>query len=95
MRRRTCRRANRPSGKQVAILGAGPAGLSAAYFLLQRGHACVVFDREARVGGALCGVAALSADVLDAETTLIEKLGGALRVEYGAQQVADVRRPAA
>ena len=80
-----------PSGKRVAIVGAGPAGLSAAYFLLQRGHACVVFDRNARAGGALCGVAALPADVLDAETSLVEKLGARfeLSTEISTSQMFD------
>ena len=32
------------SGKAVAIIGAGPAGLSAGYFLIQNGHRCVIYD---------------------------------------------------
>ena len=32
------------TGKRVAVLGAGPTGLSAAYYLAQRGHACTLFD---------------------------------------------------
>jgi ferredoxin len=41
------------TGQRVAIIGAGPAGLSAAYYLAQAGHACVVFDRHAEAGGSL------------------------------------------
>jgi len=37
------------TGKRVAIVGAGTTGLSAAYFLALKGHACVVYEREARV----------------------------------------------
>ncbi|MCX7804954.1 MAG: FAD-dependent oxidoreductase [Planctomycetota bacterium] len=42
-----------PSGRRVAIIGAGPAGLSAAYYLLRMGHACVLFDRNDMPGGML------------------------------------------
>ncbi len=44
------------SGKRVAIIGAGVAGLSAAYFLQRAGHACTLFDRGDRPGGKLRGV---------------------------------------
>ena len=48
-------RSNSPhfSGTKVAIIGAGPAGLSAAYYLSQYGHACTIFDNRAEPGGAL------------------------------------------
>jgi formate dehydrogenase major subunit len=41
------------TGKKVAIVGAGPAGLSAAFYLLQEGHACTIFDAGAEPGGML------------------------------------------
>jgi len=41
------------SGKRVGIVGAGPTGLSAAYYLLQQGHACTLFDENAQAGGRL------------------------------------------
>jgi len=64
--------------KRVAIVGAGPGGLAAAYYLLQAGYACAVFDEHEKPGGMLrYGVPAykLPRDVLDAEIALIEKLG--------------------
>ena len=42
-----------PSGKKVAIVGAGPAGLTAAFYLRQRGHACTLFDAHPKPGGML------------------------------------------
>jgi len=42
-----------PTGKTVAIVGAGPAGLSAAEQLLIRGHAVVLYDGRNRPGGLL------------------------------------------
>jgi len=66
------------SGRRVAIAGAGPAGLSAAYYLLQKGHACTVFDGHEKPGGMLRYAVSnerLPAEVLDKEIALILKLG--------------------
>lgn len=41
-----------PTGRRVAIIGAGPAGMSCAAALAQAGHSVVVFEREAKAGGA-------------------------------------------
>jgi len=64
--------------KNVAIVGAGPAGLAAAYYLLQQGYGCTVFDEHDEPGGMLrygVGREKLGLDVLDAEIATIEKLG--------------------
>jgi NADPH-dependent glutamate synthase beta subunit-like oxidoreductase len=46
--------AGRPdTGKTVAVIGGGPAGLSAAYFLQLMGHNVTVFEKRARLGGML------------------------------------------
>ncbi len=42
-----------PTGRKVAIVGSGPAGLAAADELQKRGHAVTVFERDARIGGLL------------------------------------------
>ncbi|HKJ68191.1 MAG TPA: 4Fe-4S dicluster domain-containing protein, partial [bacterium] len=42
-----------PTGKRVAVLGAGPSGLSVAYFLTLKGHRVVVFDALPGGGGML------------------------------------------
>ena len=67
-----------PSGKQVAIIGAGPAGLSAAFYLRQQGHACTLFDAHPEPGGMLrYGIPAyrLPRTALAAEIGVIEQLG--------------------
>jgi len=71
-----------PSGKRVGVVGAGPAGLSAAYYLLQQGHGVRMFDRHPLAGGMLrYGVPddVLPRSVLDAEIALIQSLGLDLR----------------
>ena len=42
-----------PTGKQIAIIGGGPSGLSAAYYLQQMGHQCTVFEQRGALGGML------------------------------------------
>jgi ferredoxin len=66
------------SGKSVAIIGAGPAGLAAAHFLAREGHAVTVVDRHEQAGGTLrthATEAELPREVLDAELAQIERLG--------------------
>ena len=41
------------TGKRIAIIGGGPSGLSAAYYLELMGHHCVVFEEKAKLGGML------------------------------------------
>lgn len=69
------------SGKQIAILGAGPAGLSAAYHLLLAGHDCTLFDSRAQAGGVLryeIGEEQLPRTLLDQEIGMIVGLGARL-----------------
>ncbi len=42
-----------PKGKKIAVVGSGPAGLTAAYYLAKAGHSLTVFEAEANVGGML------------------------------------------
>ena len=42
-----------PTGRKVAIIGGGPSGLTAAYFLQLMGHQATVFEEKAQLGGML------------------------------------------
>jgi formate dehydrogenase major subunit len=71
------------TGKRVAIVGAGPAGLAAAYYLAKNGHACTLFDAHTLPGGMLrYGIPAnrLPKDALDAEIDTIRRLGVRFRM---------------
>ncbi|MCI9597108.1 MAG: FAD-dependent oxidoreductase [Firmicutes bacterium] len=41
------------TGKKIAVIGAGPAGLTAAYFLRKAGHSVTVYDANEKIGGML------------------------------------------
>jgi glutamate synthase (NADPH/NADH) small chain len=81
-------RAGTRTGKKVAIVGSGPAGLAAAQQLTRAGHAVVVFERAERIGGLLrYGIPAfkLEKSVLDRRLAQMEEEGTEFRarVEVG------------
>lgn len=64
--------------KKIAIIGAGPAGLAAAYYLQLKGYQCDVYFRGVKPGGSLWQEIEneiLPEKVLAKETAIIEKLG--------------------
>jgi len=65
------------TGRSVAVVGAGPAGLAAAWFLRRQGHTVELFDRHAEPGGTLRAVAEteLPRAVLEAELAGLTALG--------------------
>lgn len=66
------------SGKRIAIVGTGPAGLAAAWYLRQLGHACTLLDEHDQPGGNLryaVKESQLPRDVLDGEIDLVRRLG--------------------
>jgi len=66
------------TGKKVAIVGAGPCGLAAAYYLAAAGVASVVFDKNPQPGGMLTTIdkAVLPPEVLKAEIDTLLSLPG-------------------
>ena len=78
----------RPYTEKIAIIGAGPAGMSCAYYLANKGYPVTVFDRNPVPGGMLTlGIPAfrLEKDVLNAEIDILRELGVEFRcgVEVG------------
>ena len=80
------------SGKQVAIVGGGPAGLSAAYQLRKKGHASAVFEMQAQLGGMFrYGIPGYRTprDILDREIERIIELGD-IEVQTGVRVGEDI-----
>lgn len=73
------------SGKTVAIVGAGPVGLAAAFQIRRDGHQCTVIDRRVRAGGSLLQAVEeglLPGQVLDREIDRLRRLGVQFRLEF-------------
>ena len=67
-----------PTGKRVAVVGSGPAGLTAAYYLAKLGHSATVFEALPQAGGMMrVGIPdyRLPREILDAEIKEIEEAG--------------------
>ncbi len=83
--------------QKIAVIGAGPAGLSAAYFLRRSGYPVTVFEKEKRPGGMLMnGIPSfrLEKDVIEAEIDVIRRMGAEIRcgVEVGRDITLDELR---
>jgi len=66
------------TNKRIAIIGSGPAGLSAAFYLLKDGHACTLFDKNELPGGAMrysIPEEELPRKMLDADINTIRRMG--------------------
>jgi NADPH-dependent glutamate synthase beta subunit-like oxidoreductase len=75
----------KPSGRRVAVIGSGPAGLSAAWYMQLRGIACEIFDEGTAPGGALryrVPKKDLPEEVLDREITTILDTGVIIHSGY-------------
>ncbi|KNZ41195.1 molybdopterin-dependent oxidoreductase [Acetobacterium bakii] len=68
----------KPTGKSIGIVGGGPGGLTAAYYLIQSGHAVTIYEAMPKMGGMLrYGIPEyrLPKGIVDEEAALIEELG--------------------
>ena len=80
------------SGKKVAVIGAGPSGMTAAYFLNQQGHDVTVFEKNSKSGGMLrYGIPfyRLPDSALAAEMDAVERAGVA--VKYNTEIGKDIK----
>jgi hypothetical protein len=71
------------NGKRVAVIGTGPAGLSAAFFLLKLGHGCVLYEKREQAGGTLrydIPEEKLPRNFLDADIETIHEMGAVFRM---------------
>lgn len=82
---------------KVAVIGAGPAGLSCAYYLAEMGYYPTVFEKHEKPGGMLrYGIPSykLEKDVIDAEIEIIKEMGAEIKcgVEVGVDVTIDELR---
>lgn len=87
----------KPYPQKVAIIGAGPAGLSCAYYLAVKGYPVTVFEKEEMLGGMLTmGIPSfrLEKDVVNAEIDVLRELGVEFKtgVEVGKDVTLDELR---
>ena len=80
--------------EKIAIIGAGPAGLSCAYYLAEKGYRPTIFEKNARPGGMLVyGIPSykLEKDVIDAEIDIMREMGVEIRtgIEVGKDVTLD------
>ncbi len=78
-----------PTGKHVAVIGGGPAGLAAARELKRYGHDVTLFERASQLGGQVRAIPAfrLPPDVVDADIAPIVESG--IEIQLGEQVDAD------
>src|SRR5512137_2146789 len=80
-----------PTGRKVAVIGGGPAGLSCAFHLARKGHEVAIFDEHEHLGGMMrYGIPGFRTprEVLDAEIQRIVDLG--VEVRLGCRIGTDV-----
>jgi len=90
-KRLALRAAGTTTGKKVAIIGSGPAGLACAYRLRSMGHACVVYEAHSAPGGMMrYGIPGyrIPRDVLDGEVRRILDMG--VEVRTGVKVGVDI-----
>ena len=83
--------------EKVAIIGAGPAGLSCAFYLAEKGYSPVIFEKNEKPGGMLrYGIPSfkLEKDVIDAEIDIIKAMGVEIKcgIEVGKDVTLDELR---
>ena len=82
------------SGKKIAVIGSGPAGLSVAYFLARAGLNVTIFEKRGELGGVVRHVIPgfrISGDAIDKDIELIKALGVEIRLNCEIKNSNDLR----
>lgn len=83
------------TGKKVLIIGAGPAGLTAAYFLRNFGHSVTIVEEKSKLGGMMrYGIPSyrLSRETLDGEINRILAMGVDVKTNFAFPDLNEVRK---
>ncbi|MGM9557931.1 MAG: putative selenate reductase subunit YgfK [Oscillospiraceae bacterium] len=85
----------RVPGKKAAIVGGGPAGIAAGYFLGRAGIETTIFEREEKLGGVpryVIPAFRISDEAIDKDVALMEKYGVEVRCGAPAPSVAELKK---
>lgn len=66
------------TGKRVAIIGSGPTGLTAAFYLKEKGHAVTIYEKDSKIGGSLRNLVPefrLPEEILNKTIKILETIG--------------------
>jgi len=83
------------SGKSVAVVGSGPAGLTVAYFLAQKGHRVEIFEAASRAGGMLrYGIPSyrLPKSIVDRDIKNITALGVTIHTDRPVSSIPELKK---
>ena len=87
-------KAGEPNSKKVAVVGGGPAGIAAAYFLAREGAAVTIFEKEEKAGGVIRYVIPgfrIGDAAIDKDISFIQKMGVEIRTNTEITSVADLK----
>ena len=80
--------------EKIAVIGSGPAGLTAAYFLTKLGYRVTVFEKDSKLGGMMrysLPIYRLPEDVLDADIRYITDTGIDVRTNFAVEKESSVK----
>lgn len=83
-----------PNGKKIAVIGAGAAGLSAAYFLARAGCQANVFEKSDRAGGVVRNIIPdfrISGYFVKWDVSIIEKMGANIKLNTPAPSLKELK----
>ncbi|TET25624.1 MAG: 4Fe-4S dicluster domain-containing protein [Dehalococcoidia bacterium] len=84
-----------PTGKKAAVVGSGPGGLTAAYYLAKLGHSVTVFEELAKAGGMMrVGIPdyRLPKNILDGEIEEVKRVGVDIKLNTRIESIDELSR---